>query len=62
MLACESAHHYETPSFEVIDSWDIPDKPALLSGKDSQKLGLIHFHESRVFASPSSDIRPPKNL
>lgn len=59
LLACEGAHCFETLSFEVIDAKDIPDKPALLSGKDSERLGLIQFNDTRVFASPTSDVHPP---
>ena len=57
-LACEGVTHFETLEFEVIDTKDIPGKPALISGKDSERLGLITFHRNRVFSSTTMDIKP----
>ena len=57
-LACEGVTHFETLEFEVIDTKDIPGKPALISGKDSERLGLITFHRDRVFSSTTMDIKP----
>ncbi len=57
-LACEGVTHFETLVFEVIDTKDIPGKPALISGKDSERLGLITFHRDRVFSSTTMDIKP----
>ena len=57
-LACEGVTHFETLEFEVIDTKDIPGKPALSSGKDSERLGLITFHRNRVFSSTTMDIKP----
>jgi hypothetical protein len=58
-FACEGANSFETLEFEIISSNDIPGKPALLSGRDSELLGLIKFHKDRVFASATSDVKPP---
>ena len=57
-LACEGVSHFETLEFEVIDSKDIPSKLALISGKDSERLGLIKFHKKRVFSSTATEIKP----
>ena len=38
---------------------DVRGKPALLNGKDSERLGLVTFHHNRVFASSKSAIKPP---
>ena len=61
MLACEGNDCFHSLEFEVIDSADIPGKPALLSGKDSKRLGLIIFDKDKVFASHTSNVKPPKN-
>ena len=55
-LACEGPSHFETLEFQVIDSHDIPGKPALISGKDSARLGVITFHKTRVFSSTTTNI------
>ena len=62
VLACEGATSYEMLDFEVIDSDLIPNKPALLSGKDSKRLGLITFNQDKVFASSTSEIKPPMSV
>lgn len=59
-LACEGVSHFETLEFQVIDSACIPGKPALISGRDSKRLGLLKFHKDRVFSSPTSDIKLPR--
>jgi len=59
--ACEGSHSYENLSFQVIDSRDIPNKPALLSGKSCALLGLIQFNKNRVFASTTTNIKAPKS-
>ncbi len=58
-LTCEGTNSFEILDFEVISADDIPGKPALLSGKDSQRLGLIQFHKDRVFASSTANIQTP---
>ena len=50
---------FETLEFQVIDSACIPGKPALISGRDSKRLGLLKFHKSRVFSSITSDVKLP---
>ena len=60
LLACEGNTHFETLEFQVIDCKDIPNKPALLSGKDSERLGLIKFHKSKVFVSETINVQQPK--
>ncbi|XP_022808732.1 uncharacterized protein LOC111345717 [Stylophora pistillata] len=59
-LACEGVSHFETLEFQVIDSAYIPGKPALISGRDSKRLGLLRFHKYRVFSSPTSDVKLPR--
>jgi len=34
-------------------------KPALISGRDSKRLGLLKFHKNRVFSSTTSDVKVP---
>lgn len=60
-LACEGASHFETLKVQVMDSKGIPEKPALTSSKDSERLGLTKFHQDRVFSSTTSDIKPKQN-
>jgi hypothetical protein len=55
---CEGTAQFETLDFQVIKSSDIPGKPALLSGRDSLKLGLLKMHP-KVFASTSTDVVGP---
>ena len=57
-FACEGTSSFQTLNFQVIDSNDIPGKPALLSGKDALQLGLVSFHD-KVFASQTSNITLP---
>ena len=59
MFLCEGDNKYETLDFETISSKDIPGKPALLSGKDCQRLGLIQFDKDKVFASATANIQMP---
>ena len=49
-LPCEGVSRFETLEFQVIDSACIPGKPALISGRDSKRLGLLKFHKNRVFS------------
>ena len=58
-LVCEGRDNFELIDFEIIHDGDIPRKPALLSGVDSVKLGLITFDEYKVVTSSTSDIQPP---
>ena len=58
-LPCEGVSRFETLEFQVIDSACIPGKPALISGRDSKRLGLLKFHKSRVFSSTTSDVKLP---
>jgi hypothetical protein len=60
-LVCEGTNNFQILDFEVIASTDIPDKPALLSGKDSERLGLITFDKNRILASSTSPVTPPRD-
>ena len=42
-LACEGPSHFESLEFHIIDSKDIPGKPALISGKDERTSWPNHF-------------------
>ncbi|PFX27950.1 hypothetical protein AWC38_SpisGene7317 [Stylophora pistillata] len=46
-LACEGVSHFESLEFQIMDSKDIPGKPALISGRNSERLGLIKFHRDK---------------
>ena len=61
IMACEGTSQFEMLEFQVIDSKDIPDKPALLSGKDSERLGLIQFHKNLVFSSRPTENKPKQS-
>ena len=58
-FSCEGATCYDVLDFEIIVSALIPGKPALLTGKDSERLGLLTFNQEKVFASTSTEIKPP---
>ncbi len=57
-LPCEGSGHFELLDFEIISSDDIPNKPALLSGRDSERLGLVSFNGNRVFRSHGHRAKP----
>jgi len=58
-LACEGVSGFETLEFQVIDSACLPGKPALISGRDGKRLGLLKFHKNRLFSSTTSDVKVP---
>lgn len=49
--ACEGTSTYETLEFEFINSEDMPNKPGLLGGNGSERLGLIQFNMEKEFAN-----------
>ena len=65
-LVCERKHKYETLTFQVLPDSSIGCKPALLSGSDSERLGLIkvladeiHSLSSEVENSIAEHGKPP---
>lgn len=60
-LACEGVYHFETLEIQIMDSKDIPGKPALISGRDRERLGLIKFHHNKVFSSTTTPTKPNQN-
>jgi hypothetical protein len=44
----EGTTRFEPLGFEVIDPGIINSKPGMLSGRDSQCLGLVAFHKDKV--------------
>ena len=66
-LVCERKNQYETLTFQVLPDSCIGSKPALLSGSDSERLGLIrvnaddiHSLDSAVDHLPSTQNEPPR--
>jgi hypothetical protein len=70
-LLCERGNTFELLTFQVLPGKVMGSKPALLSGSDSEKLGLITIHSanvhavsiqpktSEVKASKSKEVGPP---
>lgn len=52
-LLCEREHKYELLKFQVLPGEMLKNKPALLSGADSEKLGLIQIKADEVFSMSS---------
>lgn len=68
-LVCERKNQYETLTFQVLPDSCIGSKPALLSGSDSERLGLIRVHaddihslDSAVDHLPSTQHETPPDL
>ena len=53
-LVCERKNQYETLTFQVLPDSCIGSKPALLSGSDSEKLGLIRVHADDIHSLESA--------
>ena len=49
-LICERKKKYHTLEFQVLHQIHMQNKPALLSGEDSEKLGLVTIHADEVHA------------
>ena len=65
-LVCERKNQYETLTFQVLPDSCIGSKPALPSGSDSEKLGLIRVHADDIHSLdsaadhlPSTQHNPP---
>ena len=52
-LVCERKHKYVTLTFQVLPDSSIGCKPALLSGSDSERLGLIKVHVDEIHSLSS---------
>ena len=57
-LVCESQNKYETLTFQVLPDSCIGSKPALLSGRDSERLGLINVLADEIHSLSSVDKTP----
>ena len=47
-LVCERKKKYHTLTFQILPSHVMENKPPLLSGNDSEKLGLVNIHAYEV--------------
>ena len=56
-LVCERKHNYVTLTFQVLPDSSIGCKPALLSGSDRERLGLIKVQADEIH-SLSSEVEP----
>ena len=55
-LVCHRNNHYDTLTFQILPDDIMANKPALLSGGDSERLGLVRIEYDTVFSlSPSSN-------
>jgi hypothetical protein len=65
-MICERAKRYDTLRFQVLPEKVMRGKPALLSGSDCEKLGLIKIEADEVFSITSevkrTDANQPDNL
>ena len=52
-LVCERENKYKTLTFQVLPDSSIGCKPALLSGSDSERLGLIKVHADEIHSLSS---------
>ena len=52
-LVCEKAEKYETLIFQILPDTIMGPKPALLSGSDSEPLGLIKVQADEIHSLPS---------
>ena len=56
-LLCHRNNHYDTLTFQILPDDIMANKPALLSGGDSERLGLVRIESDTVFSlSPSVTI------
>ena len=53
-LVCSRNNKYTLLEFQVIPSTKLRDKPALISGSDSSKLGLVEIHADIIHALSTS--------
>lgn len=52
-LVCKRQNKYETLTFQVLPDSSIGCKPALMSGSDSERLGLIKVHADEIHSLSS---------
>ena len=52
-LVCKRQDKYETITFQILPDFSIGSKPALLSGSDSERLGLITVHADEIHSLSS---------
>ena len=52
-LVCKLQDKYETLTFQILPDSSIGSKPALLSGSDSEKLGLVTVHADEIHSLSS---------
>ena len=65
-LLCERGKKYFTLTFRILSDHVMHNKPALLSGKDNQKMGLVNIHADEIHAlepkplnhSPKYQLKP----
>ena len=56
VVVCHRNNHYDTLTFQILPDDIMANKPALLSGGDSERLGLVRIEYDTVFSlSPSSN-------
>ena len=56
-LVCHRNNHYDTLTFQILPDDIMANKPTLLSGADSERLGLVRIESDTVFSlSPSVTI------
>ena len=56
-LVCHRTNHYDTLTFQILPDDIMANKPALLSGGDSERLGLVKIESDTCFSlSPSVTI------
>ena len=49
-LVCHRNNHYDTLTFQILPDDIMANKPALLSGGDSERLGLVRIESDTVFS------------
>ena len=65
-ILCERGKKYFTLTFQILPDHVMHNKPALLSGKDSQKMGFVNIHADEIHAlepkpfnhSPEYQLKP----
>ena len=55
-LVCEKNDKYHVLIFPVLQNHIMGNKPALLSGADSELLGLIHIEADNVFSVSAAEV------
>lgn len=60
-LVCNRNNKYELLEFQVIPSAQLLDKPALISGTDSKRLGLVEIHADVVHATTAEQPKLSEN-